>query len=114
MPNDVPGDEDVQPAAFPDLAGMGAAEGGSPNLEMIQDIEVMLAVELGRTKMLIDEVLHLTPGKVIELEKLAGEPLDIMVNGTLLARGEVVVVDDRFGIRISSISDPRARVAAVR
>ena len=114
MPDDAADNEEVQPAAFPDLAGVGETEGGSPNLEMIQDIEVMLSVELGRTKMLIDEVLHLTPGKVIELEKLAGEPLDILVNGTLLARGEVVVVDDRFGIRISSISDPRARVAAVR
>ena len=104
----------MQNAEFPDLAGGGDGELNSPNLDMIQDIEVMLSVELGRTKMLIDEVLRLTHGKVIELEKLAGEPLDILVNGTVLARGEVVVVDDRFGVRISSISDPRTRVQAAR
>ena len=63
--------------------------------------------------MVIDEILGLTTGKVIELEKLAGEPLDILVNGKLLARGEVVVVDENFGVRITSIVDPRMRVQAM-
>ena len=80
---------------------------------MIRDIEVQLSVELGRTNMLIEEVMALTPGQVIELDKLAGESLDILVNNKLLARGEVVVVDDNFGVRITTIVDPRTRVAAM-
>jgi flagellar motor switch protein FliN/FliY len=104
----------VAPAAFPDLAGTGEAEGGgTPNLDMVRDINVDLTVELGRTEMMIQEILELTPGKVIELQKLAGEPLDILVNGRLLAKGEVVVVDENFGVRITSIMDPRSRVHAL-
>jgi flagellar motor switch protein FliN/FliY len=108
-----PAADAVRPAQFPDLAGAGQTPPGSPNLEMIRDIQVTLTVELGRTDMIIQEILELTPGKVIELDKLAGEPLDILVNGRLLARGEVVVVDENFGIRITSIVDPRSRVQAM-
>ena len=105
--------ESIQAMELPDLAAAAADDDGdgSPNLDMIKDIEVTLSVELGRTAMMIDEVLRLTAGKVVELDKLAGEPLDVLINGTVLARGEVVVVDDRFGVRITSITDPRARVA---
>lgn len=104
----------VQSASFPDLAGTGGGEkGGSPNLDLIRDIQVTLTVELGRTDMLIEEVTGLTPGKVVELDKLAGEPLDVLINGKLLAKGEVVVVDENFGIRITSIVDPRSRVQAI-
>ena len=103
----------VTPAAFPDLSGAVQAKGGSPNLELVRDIQVTLTAELGRTDMIIQDILELTPGKVIELDRLAGEPLDIMVNGKLLAKGEVVVVDENFGVRITSIIDPRARQAAV-
>lgn len=106
----------VSPAEFPDLGGAGALVGGGsgkPNLDLIRDIQVTLTVELGRTDMVIEEVMGLTPGKVVELDKLAGEPLDVLVNGKLLAKGEVVVVDENFGIRITSIVDPRARVQAL-
>lgn len=104
----------VQPVELPELSGAASPSGPlTPNLDLIRDIQVRLAVELGRTDMLIQEVLELTPGKVIELDKLAGEPLDILINGQLLARGEVVVVDENFGVRITSIIDPRSRVKAM-
>ncbi|MDA3959399.1 MAG: flagellar motor switch protein FliN [Planctomycetota bacterium] len=108
------GDE-VKAAEFPDLE-QAVGEGGvagTPNLDLIRDIGVTLRVELGRTDMMIAEVLELSPGQVIELDKLAGEPLDIMINDKLLARGEVVVVDEKFGVRITSILDPRSRVQAM-
>ena len=85
-PND--GDSSIQEASFPDLGGMGGEGGGdSPNLDLIRDIQVTLTVELGRTDMMIEEVTSLTPGKVVELDKLAGEPLDILINGKLLTKG---------------------------
>src|SRR5260221_559271 len=95
----------VRPADFPDLAGSAGTAAGANNLDLVRDIQVMLTVELGRTDMLIQDILELTPGKVIELDRLAGEPLDIVVNGKLLAKGEVVVVDENFGVRITSIID---------
>lgn len=107
-------DPAVQAASFPDLSGVGGESGPSkPNIDLIRDIQVTLTVELGRTDMVIEEVTGLTPGKVVELDKLAGEPLDILINGKLLAKGEVVVVDENFGIRITSIIDPRSRVQAI-
>ena len=116
MAEDEAGSEDssVQNVDFPDLAGTGGGEDTlKPNLDLIRDIQVTLTVELGRTDMMIEEVTALTPGKVVELDKLAGEPLDILINGKLLAKGEVVVVDENFGIRITSIVDPRSRVQAI-
>ena len=104
----------VQKAEFPDLSEAVEHTGNaSANMDLIKDIQVSLRVELGRTDMMIAEVLKLSPGQVVELDKLAGEPLDILINDTLLARGEVVVVDDKFGIRITSIIDPRSRVQAM-
>jgi flagellar motor switch protein FliN/FliY len=105
--------QDVQPAAFPDLSGAGGGAPGQPNLELVRDIQVTLTVELGRTDMIIQDILELTAGKVIELDRLAGEPLDILVNGKLLAKGEVVVVDENFGVRITSIIDAKARENAL-
>lgn len=105
--------QDVQPAAFPDLSGAGGSGAGQPNLELVRDIQVTLTVELGRTDMIIQDILELTAGKVIELDRLAGEPLDILVNGKLLAKGEVVVVDENFGVRITSIIDAKARENAL-
>lgn len=105
---------EVKPAEFPDLAGTGNVPPGKPNLDLVKDIQVALTVELGRTEMVIQDILELTPGKVIELDRLAGEPLDILVNGTLLARGEVVVVDENFGVRLTSIVDPAERVGALK
>ncbi|MFG6176426.1 flagellar motor switch protein FliN [Halomonas sp. THAF12] len=86
---------------------------GSPvprDLEMIMDIPVKLTVELGRTKLTIKQLLELAQGSVIELEGLAGEPMDILINGYLIAQGEVVVVDDKYGIRITEIITPSERV----
>lgn len=105
--------DDVQNAAFPDMSGSAEVDPADVNLDMVRDIEVTMTVELGRTGMVIEEILGLTTGKVIELEKLAGEPLDILINGQLLARGEVVVVDENFGVRVTSIVDPRSRVKAM-
>lgn len=110
---DDPANPDVKPAVLPELGGASASPSAKPNIELVKDIQVTLTVELGRTDMLIQDILELTPGKVIELDRLAGEPLDIVVNGKLLAKGEVVVVDENFGVRLTSIVEPAAREAAV-
>ena len=83
------------------------------NLEFIMDIPLQLTVELGRTKMLVRDVLQLNQGSVVELTKLAGEPLDVFVNSKLVARGEAVVVNDKFGIRLLDIVSPNERVDKV-
>lgn len=80
------------------------------DLEMIMDIPVKLSVELGRTRLTIKELLELAQGSVVELDGLPGEPMDILINGYLIARGEVVVVEDRFGIRITEIITPSERL----
>ena len=86
-------------------------EAGAPrDLEMIMDIPVKLTVELGRTKLTIKQLLELAQGSVIELDGLAGEPMDILINGYLIAQGEVVVVDEKYGIRITEIITPSERV----
>ncbi|MFG6665495.1 flagellar motor switch protein FliN [Halomonas sp. HNIBRBA4712] len=84
--------------------------GASRDLEMIMDIPVKLTVELGRTKLTIKQLLELAQGSVIELEGLAGEPMDILINGYLIAQGEVVVVEDKYGIRITEIITPSERI----
>ncbi len=84
--------------------------GQSPNLDFILDIPLKLTVELGRTKLLINELLQLGQGSVIELDKLAGEPLEILVNDKLIARGEAVIVNEKFGVRITDILSPMDRV----
>ncbi len=80
------------------------------DLEMIMDIPVKFTVELGRTRITIKQLLELAQGSVVELDGLAGEPMDILINGYLIAQGEVVVVDDRYGIRITEIITPSERV----
>ncbi len=82
----------------------------SEDLNLVLDIPVKMTVELGRTKMTIKELLRLSPGSVVSLEGLAGEPLDILINGYLIAQGEVVVVSDKFGIRITDIITPSERM----
>lgn len=82
-----------------------------PNsIDMIMDIPVTLTVELGRTKIAIRSLLQLAQGSVVELDGLAGEPMDVLVNGTLIAQGEVVVVNDKFGIRLTDIITPAERI----
>ncbi|TDX30978.1 flagellar motor switch protein FliN/FliY [Modicisalibacter xianhensis] len=87
-----------------------ASSGTMRDLEMIMDIPVKLTVELGRTRITIKQLLELAQGSVIELDGLAGEPMDILINGYLIAQGEVVVVDDKYGIRITEIITPSERV----
>jgi flagellar motor switch protein FliN/FliY len=91
------------------------APGGAPDsimgeLDMILDIPVQLTVELGRTRIAIRNLLQLAHGSVVELDALAGEPMDVLVNGTLIAQGEVVVVNDKFGIRLTDIITPAERM----
>lgn len=86
----------------------------SQRLEMLLDVPLDVSVELGRNRMSIQELLGLGPGSVLELDKVAGEPLDILVNQRLVARGEAVVVNDKFGIRITDIVSPTERVARLR
>jgi flagellar motor switch protein FliN/FliY len=91
------------------------AEGGeSLSLELILDIPLTLSVEIGRTEMPIQRLLQLTQGAVIELDKMVGEPMDVLVNGTLIAQGEVVVIDDQFGIRLTQIVSPAERIRHLR
>jgi flagellar motor switch protein FliN/FliY len=91
------------------LAG-GPAGGAMQDMDMILDIPVQLSVELGRTKISIRNLLQLAHGSVVELDALAGEPMDVLVNGTLIAQGEVVVVNDKFGIRLTDIVTPSERM----
>jgi flagellar motor switch protein FliN/FliY len=103
--------ESVAPATFANFAPTGAASGGAGNdINMILDIPVQLTVELGRTKIPIKHILQLAQGSVVELDALAGEPMDVLVNGYLIAQGEVVVVNDRFGIRLTDIVTPSERL----
>jgi flagellar motor switch protein FliN len=83
------------------------------NLAFILDIPLQLTVELGRTKLLVKDVLQLNQGSVVELTKLAGEPLDVFVNSKLVARGEAVVVNDKFGVRLVDVVSPNERVEKV-
>jgi flagellar motor switch protein FliN/FliY len=101
--------ESVAPASFSKFAptGMGPAVN---DINMILDIPVQLTVELGRTRIPIKHILQLAQGSVVELETLAGEPMDVLVNGYLIAQGEVVVVNDKFGIRLTDIVTPSERL----
>jgi flagellar motor switch protein FliN/FliY len=87
---------------------------GGTNLDLLLDVSLRVSVELGRTELLIKEVLALGPGAVIELDKLAGEPVDILVNNRLIAKGEVVVVDENFGVRVTDIMSPQKLIGKLR
>ena len=87
-----------------------AAAGDSPELERLYDVPVELAVEIGRTHMTIRETLALGPGSIVSLNKLAGEPVDLLVNGKPIARGEVVVIDEEFGVRITDVASHAKRL----
>jgi flagellar motor switch protein FliN len=86
----------------------------SRNLDVILDIPVTISMEIGRSKVPIRSLLQLNQGSVVELDRLAGEPLDVMVNGTLIAHGEVVVVNERYGIRFTDVVSPAERVQKLR
>ena len=99
----------------PEIGGAEADEGGAENqsLDLILDIPLTVTVELGRSKMLINDLLQLGQGSVIELTKLVGEPLEVLVNQKLVARGEVVVVNEKFGVRLTDIISPMERVQSL-
>jgi flagellar motor switch protein FliN/FliY len=99
----------VAPASFTNFAPTAAAGAGN-DINMILDIPVQLTVELGRTRIPIKHILQLAQGSVVELDALAGEPMDVLVNGYLIAQGEVVVVNDKFGIRLTDIVTPSERM----
>ncbi len=92
----------------------GSGDRSTRRLDLLLDVPLDLTVELGRSRMTIQDLLSLGPGSVIELDKVAGEPLDILVNDRLIARGEAVVVNDKFGIRITDIVSPSERIARLR
>ncbi|WP_188151653.1 flagellar motor switch protein FliN [Teredinibacter waterburyi] len=87
---------------------------GNPDLDVILDIPVNISMEVGRTSITIRNLLQLNQGSVIELDRLAGEPLDVLVNGTLIAHGEVVVVNEKFGIRMTDVISPSERIKKLR
>ncbi|HJV26667.1 MAG TPA: flagellar motor switch protein FliN [Aromatoleum sp.] len=99
---------------FPDFGASAPRAGSLNDFDMILDIPVQLTVELGRTKISIRNLLQLAHGSVVELDGLAGEPMDVLVNGTLIAQGEVVVVNDKFGIRLTDIITPAERMRKIR
>lgn len=101
--------EQVAPAAFTNFAPTPTGGAGN-DINMILDIPVQLTVELGRTRIPIKHILQLAQGSVVELDALAGEPMDVLVNGCLIAQGEVVVVNDKFGIRLTDIISPSERI----
>jgi flagellar motor switch protein FliN/FliY len=100
---------ELQPIFKPLVATPGAAP-VTQDIELIMDIPVQLTVELGRTRIAIRHILQLAQGSVVELDGLAGEPMDVLVNGCLIAQGEVVVVNEKFGIRLTDIVTPSERI----
>ena len=102
----------VERAAFDQLRADGRAE--TKNIDMLLDVTLPISIELGRTALKIEDILNLGPGSVVELDKLAGEPVDLLVNDKLMARGEVVVVDENFGVRITTMVSPQDRIRSLK
>lgn len=107
-------DTQAAPAQFDDLQPDGSGDLPDLNLDVILDVPVSLSLEVGRTRMPIRSLLQLNRGSVIELERGAGDPLDVYVNGTLIAHGEVVVINDRFGVRLTEVVSPSERIRRLR
>lgn len=104
---------DLHEAAKPSNAKGGTSQISSEKMKILENIEVTLSIEVGRTEMTIRDLLRLNEGSVIELDRLAGEPLDLFVNGAIIAKGEVVMVGERYGIRLTDIVDPEERAESV-
>ena len=107
------------PALKPDVLGateatVGYGEGDEVSVDAILDIPVTISMEIGRTMISIRNLLQLNQGSVVELDRLAGEPMDVLVNGTLVAHGEVVVVNEKFGIRLTDVVSPAERVRKLK
>lgn len=109
---DSPAEDAVQAAPLESLSDHAKpfSSENSPNMDVILDIPVTLSMEVGSTNISIRNLLQLNQGSVIELDRLAGEPLDVLVNGTLIAHGEVVVVNEKFGIRLTDVISPTERI----
>ena len=99
-----------RPAEFDNLQDEGQKTNGDVNLDVILDVPVTLSMEVGRTRIPIRNLLQLNQGSVVELDRAAGEPLDVFVNGTLVAHGEVVVVNEKFGIRLTEVVSASERM----
>jgi len=108
------GSTQVASPIFEQFSASGAKSGAHNDIDMILDIPVQLTIELGRTKIAIKNLLQLAQGSVVELDGLAGEPMDVLVNGCLIAQGEVVVVNDKFGIRLTDIITPSERLRKLK
>jgi flagellar motor switch protein FliN len=108
--------EDTKKAKFDELRDEGrpVRAGDEVNLDVILDIPVSVSMEIGRTRMPIRNLLQLNQGSVVELDRLAGEPMDVLVNGTLIAHGEVVVVNEKFGVRLTDIISQAERVKRLK
>ncbi|TBR43170.1 flagellar motor switch protein FliN [Marinomonas agarivorans] len=106
-------EQDVKPVELEELSASGN-EVAPKGMDMIMDIPVTLSMELGSTSIAIRNLLQLTQGSVVELDRYAGEPLDVLVNGTLIAHGEVVVVNDKYGIRLTDVVSPTERMKRIR
>lgn len=104
------GSQNPSPSVFQEFSKDGESHGTRHDIDLILDIPVQMTVELGRTKIAIKNLLQLAQGSVVELDGMAGEPMDVLVNGCLIAQGEVVVVNDKFGIRLTDIITPSERI----
>ncbi len=108
-----PGQLGIKEIHFPSMDRSDKSGGSQPNLNLLMDVQMTLKVELGRTKMYIKEILGLGEGSIIELDKLAGEPVDLLVSDKLIAKGEVVVIDENFGVRVTDIVSPIDRISQI-
>lgn len=107
--------EQVEPVKLETLTNTAVPSGGiGSDLDLIMDIPVVLSMELGNTEIAIRNLMQLTQGSVVELDRFAGEPLDVLVNGTLIAHGEVVVVNDKYGIRLTDVVSPSERIRRLK
>lgn len=107
---------DAEPEAQPVMFGQlseSELKGAPSNIEMLMDVKLPITVELGRNQLHVKEILGFGPGSIVELERLASEPVDLLVNGVLVARGEVVVIDDHFGVRLSTLVSPEERIRSL-
>ena len=116
---DLPGDDllgnfPVEPTMMPEEKGPAQSGYQEKSLNFILDIPLVITVELGRTKMMINDLLQLGQGSVIELSKMAGEPMEVLVNDKLVARGEVVVVNEKYGVRLTDIISPMERIEQLK
>ncbi|QNH17034.1 flagellar motor switch protein FliN [Xanthomonas sp. SS] len=109
--NEIP---EAVPAQFDSLQPESGSDSNELNLDMILDVPVTLSLEVGRNRIPIRNLLQLNQGSVVELERGAGEPLDVYVNGTLIAHGEVVTINDRFGVRLTDVVSPSERIRRLR